>query len=64
MIISAWWLEQAENSVVKSERNNRKTHKWTTPKRVRIRPKYIAPPSLFRDRRIKMEQTNKLEVHL
>jgi len=45
MIIYAWWLrtggfEQAANSVVRSQRNNRITRKWTTPKRVRIRPKY------------------------
>jgi len=51
-------FEQAANSVVRSQRNNRKTRKWTTPKRVRIRPKYSAT-SLSRDRRIKMEQNKK-----
>jgi len=35
MIISAWWLR---NSVVRSQRNNRKTPKWTTPKWVRSCP--------------------------
>jgi len=28
--------------VVRSQRNNQITWKWTTPKRVRIRPKYSA----------------------
>jgi len=35
-------FEQAANSVVRSQRNNRKIRKWTTPKWVRIRPKYSA----------------------
>jgi len=42
MIISLGGFEQAADSVVKSQRNNRKTWKWTTPKRVWIRPKYSA----------------------
>jgi len=52
-------FEQAANSVVRRQRNNRKTRKWTTPKRMRIRPKYSAT-SLSRDKKIKIEQTNKL----
>jgi len=42
MIISAWWLRTSSkfSGKVRSQRNNRKTRKWTTPKRVRIRPKY------------------------
>jgi len=36
MIISAWWFEQAANSVVRSQG----IRKWTTPKRVWIHPKY------------------------
>jgi len=39
--------------VVRSQRNNRKTRKWTTPKRVRF-VQNISPTSLSRDRRIKM----------
>jgi len=35
-------FEQAANSVVRNQRNNRKTRKWTTLKRMRIRPKYSA----------------------
>jgi len=42
MIISAGGFEQAANSVVRSQRNKRKTRKWTTSKWVQIRPKYSA----------------------
>jgi len=35
-------FEQAANSVVRRQRNSRKTRKWTTPKRVRIRTTYSA----------------------
>jgi len=42
--------------MLRSQRNNRKTWKWTTLKRVRIRPKYSATvASLSRDWRIKMK---------
>jgi len=33
-------FEQATNLVVRIQGNNWKTRKWTTSKRVRIRPKY------------------------
>jgi len=33
---------KAVNSVVRSQRNSRKTRKWTTPKQERIRAKYSA----------------------
>jgi len=56
-------FEQAANSVIRSQRNNRKTRKWTSPKRVRIRPN-TAPPSLSRDRRIKKRQTNLYQAFL
>jgi len=42
MIISVGGFEQASNSVIRSQRSNRKTRKWTTPKRGWIRPKYNA----------------------
>jgi len=43
MIISAWWLRTSSKfSGMRSQRINRKTRKWTTLKRVRIRPKYSA----------------------
>jgi len=38
MIISAWWF-WTSSKFSGSERNNRKTRKWTTPKWVRIQPK-------------------------
>ena len=54
IIISAWWLRTSSKfrwEEVKTSTG--KLGKWSTPKRVRIRPKYSAP-SLSRDRRIKM----------
>jgi len=36
MIIAAWWLRTSSKFLVRSQRNNRKTRKWTTPKRARI----------------------------
>jgi len=41
MIISTFGgFEKTANSVVRSQKNNRKTRNWTTPKRVRIHPIY------------------------
>jgi len=42
LVASNHCFEQAANLVAKSQRNNWKTCKWTTSKRVRIRPKYSA----------------------
>jgi len=39
-------FEQAANSVVRRQRNNRKTRKWTTHKREQIRLKYSATVAL------------------
>jgi len=63
MIISAWWLQTSSkfngiSVLLRNQRSKWKIRKWTTPKRVRIRPKYSAIVA-SRDRRIKMEQTNK-----
>jgi len=63
MIISAWWLRTSSKFSGKKSKNNRKTRKWTTPKRVRIRPNYSAIVAFSKDkdeqwnRRIKMEQS-------
>ena len=57
IIISAWWLRTNSKFTweeVKTSTGN--LGKWSTPKRVRICPKYSAP-SLSRDRRIKMHQS-------
>jgi len=40
MIISAWWLRTSSKFSGKKSKNNWKTSKWTTPKRVGIRPTY------------------------
>jgi len=42
MIISAWWLRTSRKLSGKMSKKKRKTRKWKTPKRVRIRPKYSA----------------------
>ena len=48
--------------VGRSQTSTVKLGKWSTPKRVRIRPKYSAL-SLSRDRRMKMDQSiNQLEL--
>jgi len=41
-------FEQATNSIVRNQRNNWKTRKRTTPKRVKIRQKYNATVVLSR----------------
>ena len=57
MIISAWWLRTSSKFTWEEVKTSTgKLRKWSTPKRVRIRPKYSAP-SLSRDRRIKMHQS-------
>ena len=63
IIISAWWLRTSSKFTweeVKTSTGN--LGKWSTPKRVRIRPRHSAP-SLSRDKRIKMHQSiNQLPV--
>jgi len=49
--------------MVRSQRNNRKTRKWTTPKRVRF-VQIIAPTLLSHGRRIKIEQINNQQTIL
>ena len=57
IIISAWWLRTSSKFTWEEIKTlTGKLGKWSTPKRVRIRPKYSAP-SLSRDRRIKMHQS-------
>ena len=57
IIISAWWLRTSSKFTWEEVKTSTgKLGKWSTPKRVRIRPKYSAP-SLSRDRRIKMHQS-------
>ena len=57
IIISAWWLQTSSKFTWEEVKTStEKLGKWSTPKRVRIRPKYSAP-SLSRDRRIKMHQS-------
>ena len=70
IIISAWWLRTSSKFAWEEVKTStEKLGKWSTPKRVRIRPKHSAP-SLSRDRRIKMHQTinqcnmNRIEHHL
>jgi len=63
MIIPVWRLRTIRKFNGKKSKKQPKNSERTTPKRVRIRTKYeyesrIAPPSLSRERRIKMEQTN------
>ena len=57
IIISAWWLRTSSKFTWEEVKTpTGKLGKWSTPKRVRIRPKHSAP-SLSRDRRIKMHQS-------
>ena len=57
MIISAWWLRTSSKFTWEEVKTSTgKLGKWSTPKRVRIRPKYSAP-LLSRDRRIKMHRS-------
>ena len=57
IIISAWWLRTSSKFTWEEVKTSTgKLGKWSTPKRVRTRPKYSAP-SLSRDRRIKMHQS-------
>jgi len=51
-------FEQAANSMVRSQRNNRKTRKWITPKQVLIRPKYKATVAFSwpEDRKMKQKK--------
>ena len=57
IIISAWWLRTSSKFTWEEVKTSTgKLGKWSTPKRVRIRPKYSAP-SLSRERRIKMHQS-------
>ena len=57
IIISAWRLRTSSKFTWEEVKTSTgKLGKWSTPKRVRIRPKYSAP-SLSRDRRIKMHQS-------
>ena len=57
IIISAWWLRTSSKFTWEEVKTSTgKLGKWSTPKRVRIRPKNSAP-SLSRDRRIKMHQS-------
>jgi len=42
MIISAWWLQTSSKFSGKEVKETTGTWKWTTPKRVRIHPKYSA----------------------
>jgi len=58
MIISAWWLRKSRKFRGKKSKKQLKTRKWTTPKGCGF-VQNIAPPSLSRYTRIKMEQTNK-----
>ena len=59
IIISAWWLRTSSKFTWEKVKTfTGKLEKWSTPKRVRIRPKHCAP-SLSRDRRIKMHQSIK-----
>ena len=57
IIISAWWLRTSSKFTWEEVKTSTgKLGKWSTPKRVRIRPKYSVP-SLSRDKRIKMHQS-------
>ena len=57
IIISAWWLRTSSKFTWEEVKTSTgKLGKWSTPKRVRIRPKHSAP-SLSCDRRIKMHQS-------
>ena len=63
IIISAWWLRTSSKFTWEEVKTSTgKLGKWSTPKRVRIRPKYSAP-SLSRDRRIKLHQSINLQDH-
>ena len=54
---TAWWLRTSSKFTWEEVKTSTgKLGKWSTPKRVRIRPKHSAP-SLSRDRRIKMHQS-------
>jgi len=48
IIFLPWWLRTSSNLSGKSQVNIRKIRKWTSPKRVRIRPKYSATVTLSR----------------
>ena len=57
IIFSAWWLRTSSKFTWEEVKTSTgKLGKWSTPKRVRIRPKHSAP-SLSRDSRIKMLQS-------
>ena len=57
IITSAWWLRTSSKFTWEEVKTSTgKLGKWSTPKRVRICPKYSAR-SLSRDRRIKMHQS-------
>jgi len=58
-------FEQAANSEVRSQRNNRKTRKWTTPKRVWIiRPNYNATVAFsWQEDKDGTKQTNNKTIH-
>ena len=63
IIISAWWLRTSSKFTWEEVKTSTgKLGKWSTPKRVRIRPKYSAL-SLSRDRRIKMHQSINQSPH-
>ena len=64
IIICAWWLRTSSKFTWEEVKTSTgKLGKWSTPKRVRIRPKYSAP-SLSRDRRIKMHQSINQSINL
>ena len=59
-IICAWWLRiSSKNLRGKSQTSLGKFGKWSTPKLVRIRSIRKAPSLLFRNTRIKMNQSRK-----
>ena len=63
IIISAWWLRTSSKFTWEEVKTSTgKLGKWSTPKRVRIRPKHSAL-LLSRDRRIKMHQSIN-QVHM
>jgi len=55
MIISAWWIQTS--SKLSGKKSRKQPERWTTPKRMRIRPKYSATVTLTRQEDI--DGTNK-----
>jgi len=63
MVISAWWLRTSSKLNGKKSKKQPENSEMDNSLSGCRFVQNIATPSLFRDRRIKMEQTNKLPVN-